>query len=41
MQDIIKLNEAKSCGIEGVVIGRALYERTISLPEAQSYIDQH
>lgn len=41
MDDIIKLNEVKSSGIEGVVIGRALYERTISLPEAQSYIDQH
>ena len=41
MDCIIKLNEVKSSGIEGVVIGRALYERTISLVEAQAYIDRH
>ncbi|MFT5219765.1 MAG: phosphoribosylformimino-5-aminoimidazole carboxamide ribotide isomerase [Planctomycetota bacterium] len=41
MDDIIQLNEVKQSGIEGVIIGRALYERTISLEEAQSYIDQH
>lgn len=41
MTDIIKLNEAKGSGIEGVIIGRALYERTISLEQAQSYIDQN
>ncbi|MEM7565482.1 MAG: HisA/HisF-related TIM barrel protein, partial [Pseudomonadota bacterium] len=41
MQDIIQLNEVKDSGIEGVIIGRALYERTISLPEAQAYIDQN
>ena len=34
MEDIKKLNEVKSAGIEGVVIGRALYERTISLTES-------
>jgi phosphoribosylformimino-5-aminoimidazole carboxamide ribotide isomerase len=39
IDDIKKLNEVKSSGIEGVIIGRALYERTISLPEAQAYID--
>ena len=39
--DIKKLNEVKSSGIDGVIIGRALYERTISLPEAQAYIDGH
>ncbi len=41
MDCIVKLNEVKSSGIEGVIIGRALYERTISLPEAIAYIDQH
>jgi len=41
MDCIIKLNAVKSSGIEGIIIGRALYERTISLAEAQAYIDQH
>jgi phosphoribosylformimino-5-aminoimidazole carboxamide ribotide isomerase len=41
MNDIIRLNEAKHSGIEGVIIGRALYERTISLEQAQQYIDQN
>lgn len=41
MDCIVQLNEAKDSGIEGVIIGRALYERTISLVEAQAYIDQH
>ena len=41
MQDIVALNGVKSSGIEGVIIGRALYERTIGLEEAQAYIDQH
>lgn len=41
MDCIVKLNEVKDAGIEGVIIGRALYERTISLPDAQAYIDQH
>ncbi len=41
MDCIIRLNEVKAAGIEGVIIGRALYERTINLPEAQAYIDQH
>ncbi len=41
LECILQLNEVKDSGIEGVIIGRALYERTISLPEAQSYIDQH
>jgi len=35
------LNAVKSSGIEGVIIGRALYERTISLADAQAYIDQN
>jgi len=41
MNDIVRLNEAKHSGIEGVIIGRALYEGTISLEQAQHYIDQH
>ncbi|MGK0399721.1 MAG: phosphoribosylformimino-5-aminoimidazole carboxamide ribotide isomerase [Gammaproteobacteria bacterium] len=41
MNDIIRLNEAKQSGIEGVIIGRALYEGTISLEQAQQYIDQN
>jgi phosphoribosylformimino-5-aminoimidazole carboxamide ribotide isomerase len=41
MDCIVKLNAVKSSGIEGIIIGRALYERTISLPEAQAYIDQN
>jgi phosphoribosylformimino-5-aminoimidazole carboxamide ribotide isomerase len=41
MEDIKQLNSVKDAGIEGVIIGRALYERTISLPEAQRYIDEH
>ncbi|MDH5355310.1 MAG: 1-(5-phosphoribosyl)-5-[(5-phosphoribosylamino)methylideneamino]imidazole-4-carboxamide isomerase [Gammaproteobacteria bacterium] len=41
INDIKRLNEVKSSGIEGTIIGRALYERTISLEEAQAYIDQH
>ena len=41
MDCIVKLNEVKDAGIDGVIIGRALYERTISLTEAQAYIDSH
>jgi phosphoribosylformimino-5-aminoimidazole carboxamide ribotide isomerase len=41
MNDIIKLNETKQSGIEGVIIGRALYEGAISLEQAQRYIDQN
>ncbi len=39
MDCIVKLNEVKQAGIGGVIIGRALYERTINLAEAQAYID--
>ena len=38
---VLKLNEVKQSGIEGVIIGRALYERTIDLAEAQTYVDEH
>ncbi len=41
IEDIKQLNGVKAAGIEGVIIGRALYEGTISLPEAQAYIDDH
>ncbi len=41
MEDIKKLNKVKDSGIEGVIIGRALYERTLSLVEAQQYLDQN
>ena len=41
MEDIKQLNSVKDSGIEGVILGRALYERTISLPEAQRYLDEH
>jgi phosphoribosylformimino-5-aminoimidazole carboxamide ribotide isomerase len=41
MQDIKNLNAVKDAGINGVIIGRALYERTICLEEAQRYIDEH
>ena len=41
IEDIKKLNAVKSSGIEAAIIGRALYERTIDLQEAQAYIDQH
>ena len=38
---IVKLNEVRDAGIEGVIIGRALYEGTIKLSEALEYIGQH
>ncbi len=41
MDCIVRLNAVKDSGIMGVIIGRALYERTISLTEAQAYVDQH
>ena len=41
MNDIVALNEVRDAGIEGVIIGRALYEQSIDLAEAQAYIDQH
>lgn len=41
INDIKRLNEVKASGIAGTIIGRALYERTISLEEAQAYVDQH
>ncbi len=36
---IVKLNAVRHSGIMGVIIGRALYEGTISLPEALAHVD--
>ena len=41
MQDIKNLNSVKDAGIEGVIIGRALYEGTIQLKVAQQFIDEN
>lgn len=41
MDCIHKLNAVKNSGIAGVIIGRALYENTISLHEAMAYIKTH
>ena len=41
MNDIIRLNAIKHLGIVGVIIGRALYDGTITLEHAQQYIDQN
>ena len=41
MQDIKDLNSVKDAGIEGVIIGRALYEGTIQLKIAQQFIDEN
>ena len=41
IDDIKHLNKVKDSGIEGVIIGRALYEGTIDLGDAQTYIDSH
>ena len=40
MTDIHRLCAAGDTGIEGVIIGRALYEGTINLTEAQLYVDE-
>ncbi|MEF3194253.1 MAG: 1-(5-phosphoribosyl)-5-[(5-phosphoribosylamino)methylideneamino]imidazole-4-carboxamide isomerase [Halothiobacillaceae bacterium] len=41
MTDIERLCAAADEGVAGVVIGRALYEGSIDLAQAQAYIDQH
>ncbi len=41
IDDIKNLNKVKSSGIEGVIIGRALYENTIDLSEAQAFVENH
>jgi len=41
LECIIQLNEVQDSGIMGVIIGRALYEGTISLTEALAHVDQN
>ena len=41
MSCIVELNKVKAAGIEGVIIGRALYERSIDLATAQDYVNRH
>lgn len=36
LEDIENLVKAKAAGIEGVIVGKAIYEKTLSLPEAFS-----
>ncbi len=38
INDIIRINEVKDSGIEGVIMGRALYEGTITMAEAIEYL---
>ncbi|MDJ0832230.1 MAG: 1-(5-phosphoribosyl)-5-[(5-phosphoribosylamino)methylideneamino]imidazole-4-carboxamide isomerase [Gammaproteobacteria bacterium] len=39
IDDIKHLNQVQDAGIQGVIIGRALYEGTIDLAEARAYIE--
>ncbi len=39
IDDIKHLNQVQDAGIEGVIIGRALYEGTIDLAEARAFIE--
>lgn len=39
INDIIRLNDVKQSGIEGVIMGRALYEGTITMSEAIAYLE--
>jgi phosphoribosylformimino-5-aminoimidazole carboxamide ribotide isomerase len=41
MTDIERLCAVADEGVAGVVIGRALYEGTLDLTQAQAYVDQH
>jgi len=41
INDIIRINEVKDSGIEGVIIGRALYEGTITMAEAIAYLEKN
>jgi phosphoribosylformimino-5-aminoimidazole carboxamide ribotide isomerase len=41
MECIVKLNAVKDAGIGGVIIGRALYERSINLAEALAWVASH
>lgn len=39
IDDIKQLSSVSDSGIDGVIIGRALYERTIDLKQAQQFVD--
>ncbi len=39
IDDIKHLNQVQDAGIQGVIIGRALYEGTIDLAEARAYVE--
>ncbi len=41
INDIIRINEVKDSGIEGVIMGRALYEGTITMAEAIAYLENN
>ena len=41
MKDIQRLCKASGSGVIGTIIGRALYEETLDLGEAQRYVDDH
>ncbi len=38
INDIIRINQVKDSGIEGVIMGRALYEGTLTMAEAITYL---
>ncbi|MBL7005357.1 MAG: 1-(5-phosphoribosyl)-5-[(5-phosphoribosylamino)methylideneamino]imidazole-4-carboxamide isomerase [Gammaproteobacteria bacterium] len=40
INDIININAVKESGIEGVIIGRAIYEGTLTLKEASDYLEK-
>lgn len=41
IKDIMRINEVKDSGIEGVIMGRALYEGTITMAEAIAYLEKN
>ncbi len=41
INDIMRINEVKESGIEGVIMGRALYEGTLTMAEAIAYLGKH
>lgn len=41
INDIIRLNAVKDAGIEGVIVGRALYEGSLTMAEAIAYLENN
>ena len=41
INDIMRINEVKDSGIEGVIMGRALYEGTLTMAEAIAYLEKN